>query len=205
MLFLQGLAIGFAIAAPVGPIGILCIRRTLAQGRIQGFVTGLGAATADAIYAAIAGFGLTIVATFLVEQQIWIRFIGGTFLCYLGIRTIFAVPKQATFHSTKNRISNAYLTTFFLTITNPITILSFGAIFAGLGLGNQQGDMVSASRMILGVFIGSSAWWFLLSGLANLFRNKIDSVAMRWVNRVSGIIILGFGAVALISLTGSWT
>lgn len=199
-LFIQSLIIGISIAAPVGPIGILCIRRTLAQGRILGFVTGLGAASADAVYAAIAGFGLTIVATFLVEQQIWIRFVGGIFLSYLGIRTFFAVPSQTVSDKKTIGISNAFVSTFFLTITNPITILSFGAIFASLGLGGQSGDFVNAFIMILGVFIGSAAWWFLLSGLVSMFRDRIETTAMRWVNRVSGAIILSFGVVALISL-----
>lgn len=200
-LFLQGLIIGFSIAAPVGPIGVLCIRRTLAHGRKFGLMTGLGAASADAIYASIAGFGLTIVANFLVEQQ-WVRLIGGAFLCFLGFRTFYAIPERGPIEAARIGLWNAYLTTFLLTITNPITVLSFGAIFAGLGLAEQEGVVTSSFLMVLGVFMGSAVWWFFLSGLVSFFRERIDFKAMRWVNRISGLIILAFGIAAIVSAMG---
>lgn len=203
--FLKGLLIGFSIAAPVGPIGVLCIRRTLADGRLSGLVSGLGAATADAVYGSIAGFGLTMISAFLIDQQIWIRLIGGAFLFYLGLKTFFTKPAdQAALAKGKGRLS-AYISTFFLTLTNPMTILSFAAIFAGLGLGTAAGDYASASVLIMGVFCGSAAWWFLLSGGVSLLRRQFSKNAIRWVNRISGLVILSFGILAFWSVVeSSW-
>ncbi|MCC7353995.1 MAG: LysE family transporter [Anaerolineae bacterium] len=197
---LKGLIIGFSIAAPVGPIGILCIRRTLAQGRASGLVSGLGAATADAIYGAIAAFGLTFATSFLVSQEAWFRLIGGAFLCYLGLRTFLARPAEETSPSTGNGLLGAYASTFVLTITNPLTILSFAAVFAGLGIGGAKGDQLSAAVLVLGVFAGSALWWLALSGGISLFRARFSLRELRWVNRVSGVVIAGFGLLALLSL-----
>lgn len=198
--FIKGLLIGFSIAAPVGPIGVLCIRRTLADGRLSGLVSGLGAATADAVYGSIAGFGLTMISAFLIDQQTWIRLIGGAFLFYLGLKTFFAKPSdQAALAQGKGRLS-AYISTFFLTLTNPMTILSFAAIFAGLGLGAAAGDYASAGVLIMGVFCGSAAWWFLLSGGVSLLRRQFSQSAIRWVNRISGLVILSFGVLAVWSV-----
>ena len=130
--FLRGIVIGFSIAAPVGPIGVVCIRRTLAQGHWYGFVSGLGAATADAIYGCVAGFGLTFISTLLVGQQMWIRLFGGLFLCYLGIRTLLAQPDEQTLSGQARGLASAYGSILILTLTNPLTILSFAAVFAGL-------------------------------------------------------------------------
>ena len=200
-LFFKGLIIGFAIAAPVGPIGILCIRRSLAEGRIFGFASGLGAATADAIYGAIAAFGLTIISSFLVEQQIWLRLLGGLFLLYLGVRTFFAKPVNTEISQAEETLLGAYGSTFFLTLTNPLTILSFAAIYSGLGLAGQGGGL-AAVLMVLGVFCGSAAWWFLLSFGSGLFTGKLTPRSLLWINRISGAIIAGFGAVSLFTLVG---
>ena len=155
--FLRGLAIGFGIAAPVGPIGILCIRRTLADGRAVGFAAGLGAATADALYGAVAAFGLTLVSSALVGQRGWLQGMGGVFLCYLGVRTWMAAPASTAKATRRGRgLVTAWATTFTLTVTNPTTILSFAAIFAGLGLGGRAGGYGSASIMVIGVFLGSA-------------------------------------------------
>ena len=159
---LRGLAIGFSIAAPVGPIGVLCIRRTLAEGRVSGLVSGLGAATADAIYGCIAGFGLTFIANILISQQVWLRLIGGLFLCYLGVKTLLAKPAHQATSAKGNGLVGAYASTFFLTLTNPMTILSFVAIFAGLGLASTGGNYASAGVLVFGVFIGSALWWLIL-------------------------------------------
>jgi threonine/homoserine/homoserine lactone efflux protein len=194
---LKGLLIGFSIAAPVGPIGVLCIRRTLAEGRFSGLFSGLGAATADAVYGSIAGFGLTLISSFLLDQQSWIRLIGGSFLLYLGIKTFGSRPVENVAETRNRGILSAYISTFFLTLTNPITILSFAAIFAGLGLGAAAGDYLSAGMLILGVFLGSATWWIFLSGCVSLFRQQFNQYAMRWVNRLSGLIILAFGITAL--------
>ncbi len=198
---LRGLIIGFAIAAPVGPIGVLCIRRSLANGRAAGLVSGLGAATADAIYGFVAAFGLTFVSSILIGQQSWIRLIGGLFLCYLGIRTFMAKPGAQPSSAERTGLAGAYVSTFFLTLTNPMTILSFAAVFAGLGIGSAAGNYLSAALLVLGVFLGSGLWWLLLSGAVSLFRTRVKPRALRWVNIISGIIILGFGVTAILSLT----
>ena len=196
---LRGLAIGFSIAAPVGPIGVLCIRRTLTEERASGLVSGLGAATADAIYGCIAGFGLTFISNFLVSQQVWLRLIGGGVLCYLGLKTLLTKPVEQTALGKGNGLVGAYASTFFLTITNPMTIISFAAIFAGLGLASTSGNYMSAGVLVLGVFIGSALWWLILIGGVGVFREKFNPHGLRWVNRISGAIITGFGLFALVS------
>jgi len=199
--FLRGLAIGFGIAAPVGPIGILCIRRTLADGRAIGFAAGLGAATADAVYGAVAAFGLTLVSRTLIGQRVWLQAVGGVFLCYLGVRTWMAAPATAAAVTRRGPgLVTAWATTFALTVTNPTTILSFAAIFAGLGLGTGAGGYGSASIMVLGVFLGSASWWLLLSTGVGFLRASITPAHLRWVNRVAAAIIAAFGVGALVSL-----
>ena len=198
--FLRGLVVGFSIAAPVGPIGVLCIRRTLAEGRASGLVSGLGAATADAIYGCIAGFGLAFVSDFLISQRDWFRIVGGGFLCFLGVRTFLSKPAENVSSAKGNGLPGSYVSTFFLTITNPMTILSFAAIFAGLGIGDAGGGYVSAAVLVLGVFVGSALWWFFLSSCVSMFRTRVNPYRLLWVNRISGIIIAGFGLIAILSL-----
>ena len=147
---LRGLIIGFSIAAPVGPIGVLCIRRTLAEGRAFGFASGLGAATADAIYSCIAAFGLTFISSILIGQEVWLHLVGGAFLCYLGLRTFLARPAEHAAPATGRGLFGAYTSAFFLTLTNPMTILSFMVIFAGLGVASESGDYASAGLLVLG-------------------------------------------------------
>jgi threonine/homoserine/homoserine lactone efflux protein len=196
---LKGMLLGFSIAAPVGPIGILCIRRTLSNGRAAGLVSGLGAATADAIYGTIAAFGVTFISSLLISQQNWLRLIGGVFLCYLGVRSFLSVAAVSTANLRAEGLGEAYVSTFILTITNPLTILSFAAVFAGLGL-NAGGNYASATVLVLGVFLGSALWWFTLSSGVSLFRSRFSPQGMRWVNRISGVIITTFGVIALASL-----
>jgi threonine/homoserine/homoserine lactone efflux protein len=196
---LRGLAIGFSIAAPVGPIGVLCIRRALAEGWASGLVSGLGAASADAIYGCIAGFGLAFISNFLVSQQVWLRLIGGIFLCYLGLRTLLAKPAEQASPGKGNGLLGAYASTFFLTLTNPMTIISFAAIFAGLGLASKSRNYGSAGVLVLGVFMGSALWWLILSSSVGLFRTRFNPTRLQWVNRISGAIIIGFGLFALLS------
>lgn len=198
--FLRGALIGFSIAAPVGPIGLLCIRRTLADGRTIGFVSGLGAATADAFYGAVAGFGLTMVSQALVQGQTPLRLVGGAFLCYLGVRTFLARPGQAAAPGGRRGLLGAYASTLGLTLTNPSTILSFVAIFAGLGVGSGGSDYASAAVLVAGVFLGSALWWLILSGTAGALRGRLTSAGLQWVNRLSGVILAGFGVAALVSL-----
>ena len=195
---LKGIIIGFSIAAPVGPIGVLCIRRTLAWGRVIGLVSGLGAATADAIYGMIAGFGLTAVSGFLIDQGGWLRLIGGLFLVYLGLRTFRARPADEAAQAEGHGLVGAYASTLALTLTNPMTILSFAAIFAGLGIAETGEDYDAALALVAGVFIGSAAWWLLLSGGVSLIRTAITPRRLRWINWLSGLILVGFGLLALI-------
>lgn len=199
-LLVKGLIIGFSIAAPVGPIGVLCIRRTLAEGRISGFVSGMGAATADALYGCIAGFGVTVVSNVLIGHQGWLRIVGGLFLLVLGVRTFLSQPSDAPPKATGKGLAGAYASTLFLTLTNPVTILAFAAIFAGLGLGNTGEDYTAGMLLVLGVFLGSACWWLFLSNGIGLFRTWFNGPRLRWVNRLSGVIIAGFGFLAFLSL-----
>jgi len=199
--FLRGLAIGLSIAAPVGPIGVLCIRRTLADGRAIGFASGLGAATADGFYGAVAAFGLSLVTNALVNQRLWLQAVGGIFLCYLGVRTWLAVPAAASGEAAGGRgLTTAWASTFALTLTNPATIISFAAIFAGLGLGRNVRGYGAASLMVLGVFLGSALWWLILSTGVGLLRSAFTRDRLRWVNRCAGVIITAFGVAALVGL-----
>jgi len=197
--FLKGLGLGFLIAAPVGPIGLLCIRRTLAEGRTSGLLTGLGAASADAFYGAVAAFGLTALSHFLVGQQLLIRLVGGVFLCYLGLRTLTAPVQPAPADRQGRTAPAAFVSTFFLTLTNPMTIISFAAVFAGLGIGARGEDYLAAVLLVAGVFLGSAAWWFLLSGGVSLLRTRFNATGMQWVNRIAGILILLFGGAAILA------
>jgi len=192
----QGLLIGFSIAAPVGPIGVLCIRRSLADGARIALLTGLGAASADAIYGAIAAFGLTAISSLLVEQRFLLGLIGGLFLCYLGIRTFFATPANDAPTPTRAGALIAYGSTFVLTLTNPMTILSFAAVFVGFGIGAAK-DYNAAGVLVAGVFVGSALWWLLLSSVVSLVRTRMTPSALQWVNRGSGVIIVAFGVYAL--------
>lgn len=198
-LFLKGLIIGLAIAAPVGPIGVLCIQRSLRDGFQVGFITGMGAATADGLYGLIAAFGLTALSSLLISQQFWIRLVGGLFLVYLGIKLILSKPKaQQAKNNSEKSLWYSYATTVFLTITNPMTILSFMAIFAGLGLGSQHNDYLHALLLVVGIFIGSLLWWFLLSGgVAYVLHHRIKQESMKIINWISGGILLVFGLWAV--------
>jgi threonine/homoserine/homoserine lactone efflux protein len=210
-LLFRGIIIGFSIAAPVGPIGVLVIRRTLADGRTKGLISGLGAATADAIYGTLAGFGLTVISRFLIAQSDWLRLFGGGFLVYLGIRTFLARPAEleTTAESSSEQptskpgLFGAYASTFLLTITNPLTILSFAGVLAGLGIGETGGDPQLAMILVLGVFTGSALWWLALSTGIGLFRRRIKPAALQWVNRISGLVITGAGLFALSGLIRS--
>lgn len=204
---LRGVLLGFSIAAPVGPIGVLCIRRTLANGRLVGLVSGLGAATADAFYGSVAAFGLTAISALLLEQRLWLRLVGGAFLLYLGVRTLLARPAQTgetpvVQADRLGGLAGAYGSTLFLTLTNPMTILSFAAIFAGLGVASTSGAYGAAGLLVLGVFVGSGLWWLILSGVVGVFRAKMGPRELRWVNWLSGGIILVFGMLALLSAWG---
>lgn len=198
---LRGLIIGVSIAAPVGPIGLLCIQRTVIQGHTSGFVSGLGAATADAVYGSVAGFGLDLVSNFLINPRIWIHLIGGALLLLLGIKVLLTRPAEQAAQTkyTVRGIWWSYLSTFLLTITNPMTILAFVAVFAALGVASSSNDYVSASFTVIGVFLGSALWWLILSSVAGWLRGKLNRTAILWMGKLSAVIIIGFGIVGIVS------
>lgn len=196
MLFLRAFIIGISIAAPVGPIGVLCIRRTLANGKAAGFASGLGAASADMVYGAIAAFGISAITSLLVENAIWLRIAGGVFLIYLGIKTFLEKPSDKPMQASQGNLLSMYTSTFFLTITNPMTILSFAAIFAGTMLGQTTG---TPFVMVAGVFTGSAVWWLGLSFGVGILRERLTPIHMAWINRISGVIIVTFGIFALLN------
>jgi threonine/homoserine/homoserine lactone efflux protein len=198
-IFLKGILIGFAMAVPIGPIGIMCIRKTLTEGRMHGAVVGLGAATADMLYGCIAAFGLTFISDTFFNQRIWIRLVGGTLLLFLGVRTFRAQPANPKAPVKNNGVFRSYLSTVFLTLTNPLTIFAFIAIFAAMGLGSGLGYF-SATALVVGVFVGSALWFLLLSSGVMLFRNKLDFAGFRWVNKIAGILIVISGVIAMVSL-----
>lgn len=192
---LKGLVIGFSIAAPVGPINLLCLRRSLADGRRVGFVSGLGAAAADATYGAIAAVGLTAVTSFLVRHRFWLQLLGGLSLAVMGVITMRSrsVRREPTQPVHVGRLRDAFASTYVLTLANPVTIFVFTAIFAGLGLGWQTGQTIDALQLIGGVFLGSAAWWLTLALLAGTFGRHLNDDALRWINLVAGGIIAAFG------------
>ncbi|HEX2753829.1 MAG TPA: LysE family transporter [Candidatus Limnocylindrales bacterium] len=198
----RGLAIGFTVAAAVGPISLLTMRRTIAHGRVYGLVSGLGVASADASYGAVAAFGLTAITTALVGARTALALVGGAFLVWLAIRTIRARPaSSAALADDRPGLPGAFISIYGLTMTNPMTILSFAGIFAGLGLGGRGG--VDAALLTLGVFLGSSLWWVVLTAIVARLRERITPRALLWINRVSGSVLLGFGVVAIAVALGA--
>jgi threonine/homoserine/homoserine lactone efflux protein len=196
-MLLKGILLGFSIAAPVGPIGILCIRRTLTEGRLVGFVSGLGAASADLIYGCVAAFGLAAVTESLVGVGRWLGLVGGLYLIYLGIHTFTSFPADQPARLASSGLLGAYFSTLALTLTNPMTILSFIAAFSALGLVQATSGYLNAGLLVLGVFCGSAGWWLLLSAGVGLMHSRVDLYWKTWINRIAGTLLIGFGGVAL--------
>ena len=197
MILLKGLILGFLIAAPVGPIGVLCIQRTLTKGRISGFVSGLGAATADAFYGAVAAFGLVVISNVLIEQQFILRLCGGIFLLYTGLKIFYSKPRENSRIESKTNLMTDYISTFFLTITNPITIISFTALFAGIGF--MIGNFTTSGFLVVGVFLGSALWWLILSFGIKWIQFNVKNFSLELINKISGIVILIFALVVLVN------
>lgn len=197
---IKGLIFGFSIAAPVGPIGILCIQRSLRYGRLSGFFSGLGAATADALYAAIAAFGLTLISDLLISGQSLFRLIGGVFLIFIGWKTFFTKSQEEIKNGPRKTLLNDFLSTFVLTVTNPMTILVFLALFGALGPSEEESTYAHGGTLVLGVFAGSALWWLILSEGVTLFRKKVTQKMMTVINRVAGGLIMGFGLLSLLYL-----
>jgi threonine/homoserine/homoserine lactone efflux protein len=193
---LKGIAVGLVIAVPVGPVGVLCIRRTIFEGRLFGFLSGLGAASADTIFGIIAGFGLTVISDLLLDYQEWMRAAGGLFLVYIGVsaqRKRIVRPEKL--EKSAENLLGAYLSTFVLTITNPLTILAFLGIFAGVGFTGEEATLGRAAILVAGVLLGSLVWWLGISLGAGVFRKSFGELHLVWLNRISGGILTlsGFG------------
>ena len=198
---LKGVLVGIVIAVPTGPVGVLCIRRTLLHGRLAGWVSGLGAATADAVFGIVAGFGLTFVSDVLLGYQNWLRLAGAAFLLYIGISALAADP-LAAIRSRRDPegLLADYASTFALTISNPITILAFLAIFAAIGFTGDAATMGGAAILVLGVWLGSLLWWVGLAVGAGMMRASFDRQHLIWINRGSGGLLLLSGVALLGSL-----
>lgn len=200
--FLKGLAIGFLIAAPVGPVNVLCVRRTLAHGHLAGLASGLGAALADTLFGALAAFGVLFVTEFLVDHQRELAFAGAAFLIVLGLRTLAKPPPALTEGRDPTSLVADVTSTFFLTLTNPITIFSFIGIYVAFGIQADGRIDVGDWLLLAGVFLGALTWWVAITSLAAVFRARFDAAGLRWANRIAGIIILLFAAVVLYDALG---
>jgi threonine/homoserine/homoserine lactone efflux protein len=205
-LLVKGLLLGFSVAAPVGAIGVMVVRRTLAHGHLVGLASGLGAATADAIYGSVAGFGLTFVVNVLTEASVWIRLLGGLSLVYLGITALARVPNVSSPYpqvaaSKAVGLARAYGSTLLLTLANPVPVVAFIGIMAGVDVGSAAGTYGRAAALAGGVFLGSALWWVILSTVVSMLRPWfVRPRTFRWINLVSGLVIAGFGLVTLVQL-----
>jgi threonine/homoserine/homoserine lactone efflux protein len=210
---MRGLALGLAVAAPVGPMSLLCMRQTLARGFRAGMASGLGVATADGAYGAVAAFGLVAITDLLVGQQPWLRVIGGLAMIWLGLGAVRTRPAEAAAAGNGegakvqgNDLARAYAGTFALTMMNPATILSFAALFAGLGLGAGQsggaGGIMTPLALVSGVFLGSALWWLAVTGGISLARARLGLGTQRAINVAAGLVLIGFGLAAIASLLG---
>ncbi len=196
----KGLMVGLAVAAPVGPMSVLCMRRCMSDGALAGLLSGLGIAAADAAYAAAAGFGLASVSLLLLDYQFALRAVGGLALIGIALRIFLAAVPSAEKNPNRGALPMAFLSCFLLTLANPTTILSFLAIFAGLGLVEQTQDYGVAGSLVLGVFLGSTLWWVVLSGAIGILRTRLTPATLVLINRLSAAVLLAFGLWALASL-----
>ena len=199
IIFLKGIFIGFALAVPIGPIGIMCIRKTLSEGRLNGLIIGLGAATADLLYGCVAAFGLTFISDALVSQRIIIRLVGGALLLYLGVRTFTKLPADPKIPASGNGRLRSYITAFLLTLTNPLSVFAFIAVFTALGLGSDLGNF-SASVLVSGVFLGSCLWFLSLGTGVMFFRKKLELEGLKWINKIAGVLLIISGIIVMVSL-----
>lgn len=198
---LKGIIIGFSIAAPVGPIGLLCIKRSLNHGFWAGLVTGFGAATADMLYGFAAGFSLTFITGFLLDMKFALHIIGGFFLCFFGWQSL---KKRGTDARGGDVVFSgyvrSYVSTLFLTLTNPMTIMAFMGIFAGLGIGASNNGYAASATLVAGVFSGSALWWLALSSATALAGKRLDQGFTEKINIATGIVLILFGVWALASI-----
>jgi threonine/homoserine/homoserine lactone efflux protein len=198
LLLLKSILMWMAVVASIGPIGLLCINRTLKHGFLAGLITGLGVSIADAVYGCVSGFGLTFISNFLISHQFIIRLIGGLFLCYLGLKIFFKAKVHGSIKESKKTYVGDFLSAFVLTLTNPMTIITFIAVFASIGVGSIYTGYMHAVIIVAGIFFGSLLWYLILSSLVSLAHKKINTEIMKWINRVSGVIIIVFGILAIV-------
>lgn len=199
---LKGAIIGFLVAAPVGPVSILCIRRSLNRGHIAGFATGIGATLGDLVYACIAAFGLTFVINFLREEEFWFRLIGGGFLTAMGLYVFFKKkpPKEPDIEKDASKDAGELLGSAFLVdISNPIIILAYLAIFSGFGIATAEHGVFSAISLVIGVVIGAATWWFILVQIICLFRKKINERGIQLISKSASFLLTLFGILVIIS------
>ena len=194
---LHGIIIGFALAVPVGPIGILCIKRSLVGGTRSGLVVGLGGATADIVYALAAAFGVSLIIDFVDSQQLWMRLIGGCILLGAGFHLTRSRPSALTPAKWESTNTRAYISTLFLALTNPLTLLAFAAAFSTIGAQTMTGQVIPLVLLISGVFLGSLTWFSLLAGLARLFRQRLTARGIDIINKIAGALLMLFGVVGL--------
>lgn len=199
VLFGKGVVLGLSIAAPIGPMALLCLRTTLAHGLVPGLMGGLGVAAGDVFYASLAAFGLQAATALLTGQSLWLGVLGGLYLLWFGVGTMRQpLPTEAVPASGRRRGLATFVTTFLLTLANPPTIMIFAAMFASLGLIEAQAGTASAVAVILGVLMGSAGWWVLFAVVVSRLRGRLQGPVFLWVNRISGAALAGFGAWALL-------
>lgn len=200
LVILKGLGIGLGIAAAVGPISLLCIRSTLTHGQIAGLAIGLGAAIAEAIYGLIAAFGLTFVSDVLLTHQNLLRFFGGIFLIYLGLKSFFEKSDLKCAALEPKGLFSTVISAFFLTMANPLTVIMFLAVFSGFGFTEENTDYIAASLLVFSVFIGALIWWIILTSILKLFHSRVNQRVLNIINICSGILITTFGVLSILSL-----
>jgi threonine/homoserine/homoserine lactone efflux protein len=199
-LFVKGLIVGFCLAAPVGPIAVLCVQRTMSHGKLAGFISGLGAAAADALYGTLAAFGVTVISAFLMDHRLIFQRVGGGILCVLGLRLLLLRPPERTCANDGRNLSGNFFSTLVLTLTNPMTFIAFAAIFATLGVGAVRGHSILTAELVGGVFLGSAIWFFFLVALVNLFRGRFGYQTLVTINRATGVFVIGVGVFYLFIL-----
>lgn len=199
---IKGLIVGFLASIPLGPVGVLCIQRTINKGRYSGLISGMGAATVDMFFALVAALGLTYIINFIEEKQFFIQLIGGGVLIFLGTKIFNTNPiKQIRKHRRKkNKLIEDYLSVFFLTLSNPLAVFLFIAAFAGIGMVTSNDSSLKSSLIVLGVFLGATLWWSTLTFLIDFFRKHFRLKQLWWINKIAGILIIVFGVVAMLSV-----
>ena len=200
----KGVLVGLMVSIPLGPMGVLIIQKTLHKGALSGFIAGMGAASADLFYAAVAAFGLGFVINIVQAHELLLQIIGGIFLIVIGLKIYFDNPIRQIRQRRQGRVSKTgllgdYLSLFFLTVSNPITVVVFMAVFAGMSVFGESSSLLGEVLVVAGVLLGGGVWWYTLSTLVNIFRKKFRLRVLITINRVSGMVITVLGALVILS------